>query len=62
MRRYLEFKSISRIPFCLKISDSSSRFQIPIRIPNDLCWIPVGVGGPTVECGYVESMVVYCKQ
>ena len=30
----------------LKISDSSSRFQIPIGILNDLCWIPVGVGPP----------------
>ena len=28
----------------LKISDSSPRFQIPIGILKDLCWIPVGVG------------------
>ena len=42
--RYSEFKLI--FEFCLKFLDSSSRFQIPIRIPNDLCWIPVGVGAP----------------
>jgi len=27
----------------LKIPDSLPRFQIPIGILNDLCWIPVGV-------------------
>ena len=27
----------------LKISSSSSRFQIPLGILNDLCWIPVGI-------------------
>ena len=28
----------------LKITDSSPRFQIPIKIPSYLCWIPVRVG------------------
>ena len=34
----------------LKISDSSPRFQIPIGILKDLCWIPVGVG--PLGCDY----------
>ena len=40
----MEFESIFEDSILLKISDSSSRFQIPIGILNDLCWILVGVG------------------
>ena len=44
MQKYSEFESIFEDSISLKISDSSTRFQIPIGILNDLCWIPVGVG------------------
>ena len=38
------YNRFSRFHFAQDFSSSSSRFQIPFGILNNLCWIPVGVG------------------